>query len=273
MEGMMSECDDKFACLRRTVAASLLFISVLVMNSAVADEDVAGRANLNEHRVPIVAPIGTAPGGQTYGRWAAEWWQWALGVPAATNPISDTTGEHCAERQVDDTWFLGGVFDPVREVIRECTVPAGKALFFPIINSFLGQTLDAPPEERTEEFVREGAKCQFPVELHAEIDGFEIKERRLLRFTTGESGNQYPIFNVQLPPGNVFGVDESLVPELVASPSAEEGYYLYLLPLASGEHEIHWQATGCFEDPTTAESPTQDITYLLTVDEDDDGEN
>jgi hypothetical protein len=35
---------------------------------------------------PIIAPISTTPGGPTYGRWAAEWWQWALGIPAATNP-------------------------------------------------------------------------------------------------------------------------------------------------------------------------------------------
>ena len=46
--------------------------------------------------------------GQTYGRWAAEWWQWALGVPGAVNPLTDTTGEHCAQRQVDKVWFLAG---------------------------------------------------------------------------------------------------------------------------------------------------------------------
>jgi hypothetical protein len=35
----------------------------------------------------------------------------------------------------------------------------------------------------------------------------------------------FPFFNVQMPPGNVFGVDETVVPELVLSPSAEQGYY------------------------------------------------
>jgi hypothetical protein len=31
---------------------------------------------------------------------------------------------------------------------------------------------------------------------------------------------------VQLPPGNLFGFDETTVPVLVLSPSAEQGYYL-----------------------------------------------
>jgi hypothetical protein len=33
--------------------------------------------------MPLIAPIDTKPAGRTYGRWAAEWWQWALGVPGA----------------------------------------------------------------------------------------------------------------------------------------------------------------------------------------------
>lgn len=26
----------------------------------------------------LIAPVGSNPGGQSYGRWAAEWWQWRL---------------------------------------------------------------------------------------------------------------------------------------------------------------------------------------------------
>jgi len=83
--------------------------------------------------IPEIAPISSIPAGQTYGRWAAEWWQWAFGVPAERNPILDTTGEFCAERQVDEVWFLAGSFssDPV---VRACQVPAGKSLLFPLIN-------------------------------------------------------------------------------------------------------------------------------------------
>lgn len=61
---------------------------------------------------PSIAPIDTQPAGQTYGRWAAEWWQWALGIPGAVNPVTDTTGGHCGQRQVDKVWFLAGSFSP-----------------------------------------------------------------------------------------------------------------------------------------------------------------
>src|SRR5690242_14395320 len=52
-------------------------------------------------------PLGAR--GQTYGRWAASWNEWALPIPAAENPVLDTTGEYYAQRQVDVVWFLAGV--------------------------------------------------------------------------------------------------------------------------------------------------------------------
>ena len=72
-------------------------------------------ADTDDDQRPRIAPIHTKPAGQTYGRWATEWWQWALGVPAAVNPLTDTTGEHCTQRQVDQVWFLAGSIstDPV----------------------------------------------------------------------------------------------------------------------------------------------------------------
>jgi hypothetical protein len=42
-------------------------------------------------------------------------------------------------------WFLAGAFgaDPV---VRQREVPAGKALFFPLINTAYGAFLNDPPE-------------------------------------------------------------------------------------------------------------------------------
>ncbi|MGH8533230.1 MAG: hypothetical protein ACREV1_11040 [Gammaproteobacteria bacterium] len=203
---------------------------------------------------PHIAPIHTKPAGQTYGRWAAEWWQWALGVPAAVNPLTDTTGEHCAQRQVDKVWFLAGSSDPV---VRACEVPAGKSLFFPFINNFYGAFLNDPPETRAEEFVRAVGSCSVPAQISVWIDDFKVPKPT--RFSTGASGSQSPFFNVQLPPGNLFGVDETVVPELVLSPSAEQGYYLFVRPLRPGTHTIRWIASGC------TPGNSQDITYHLTV--------
>lgn len=214
---------------------------------------------------PQVAHINSTPGGQTYGRWAAEWWQWAVGVPPATNPLLDATGANCAERQVDDTWFLAGSF--IGPVERNCTVPPGKALFFPLINIAFFAFLNDPPEQQTEAFVRENGSCTEPAVLSANIDGKPIGN--LQRFTTGVSGSQSPLFNVQMPPDNLFGArtggafgrGSQPIPELVLSPSAEEGFYLYVEPLAPGDHTIEWLATGC------TEGNEQNITYNLTIPE------
>lgn len=205
---------------------------------------------------PRIVSIRTKPAGQTYGHWAAEWWRWALGVPAATNPLLDITGEHCAERQVDDVWFLAGSLFP-EPVVRACEVPAGKSLFFPLINTFFGAFLNDPPENRTEEFLRAVASCTEPVQISVKIDDFSVFKPT--RFFTGESGSQSPLFNLQLPPGNLFGVDQNVVPELVLSPSAEQGYYLFVRPLRPGTHTIWWTASGC------TPGASQDITYHLTV--------
>lgn len=212
-------------------------------------------AQARDHRA-LISPIGTNPEGQTYGRWAAQWWQWALGIPDAVNPLLDTTGEHCAQRQVDKVWFLAGSIssDPV---IRACEVPAGKSLFLPLINNFYGAFLNDSPKTRTEEFVRAAGSCTEPAEISVWIDGFKVPKPT--RFFTGRSGSLSPLFNVQLPPGNLFGVDDTVVPELVLSPSAEQGYYLFVRPLPPGQHTIRWVATGCLQDSL------QNITYHLTI--------
>jgi hypothetical protein len=208
---------------------------------------------------PRIAPIPTSPAGQTYGRWAAAWWQWAIGIPAAVNPILDTTGENCAQRQVDEVWFLAGSFlnDPEQPVVRHCAVPAGKSLFFPLINGAFGAYLHDPPEQKTEEFLRANARCTLPAQISVEIDGFDVPKPT--RFFTGASGSQSPLFNVQMPSGNVLGADETAIPELALSPVAEEGYYLFVFPLDPGQHTIHFVASGC------STYGYQDITYHLTV--------
>jgi hypothetical protein len=67
-----------------------------------------------------------------------------LGIPAVVNPLTDTTGEDCDQRQVDSVWFLADSNSPT-PVVRACEVPTGKSLFFPLINNFYGAFLNDPP--------------------------------------------------------------------------------------------------------------------------------
>jgi len=246
--------------MERKALHKLPLLTVLVVLLMGLNPHSALAADTDDDGTPRIAGIQTKPEGQTYGRWAAEWWQWALGIPALVNPLTDTTGEHCAQRQVDQVWFLAGSVSadpavPPPAVVRSCEIPSGKSLFFPLINNFYGAFLNDPPETRTEEFVRESASCTEPAQISVSIDGFKVPKPT--RFFTGPSGSQSPLFNVQLPPGNLFGDDETTVPELVLSPSAEQGYYLFVRPLSHGTHTIRWTASGC--NP----GGSQDITYHL----------
>ncbi|MET8428950.1 hypothetical protein [Nocardia sp. NPDC004860] len=65
---------------------------------------------------------------------AARWWQWAMSVPNAKNPVVDETGEFAAIDQPTDVWFLAGTFGG--RVERRCTIPHGRPIFFPAFNMF-----------------------------------------------------------------------------------------------------------------------------------------
>lgn len=67
-----------------------------------------------------------------YSRLAERWWQWALSIPAARNPVCDQTGEFASEGQPADVWFLAGSFGGA--VARQCVIPAHRPLFFPLFN-------------------------------------------------------------------------------------------------------------------------------------------
>lgn len=65
-----------------------------------------------------------------------EWWDWAASSPVDRNPVLDTTGVLCGEKQPDDLWFLAGTF-PERTsgpVSRRCTIPEGLPIVLPAVN-------------------------------------------------------------------------------------------------------------------------------------------
>jgi hypothetical protein len=205
------------------------------------------------------------PYGQSYAEWAAEWWQWALQLPASANPVLDQTGEVCMAGQHGKVWFLAGELTGSGVTVeRTCNVPPGTALLVPLISYAYFGFLDDPPEQRTERFVRQHTRCDWErAKLRLEVDGRPV--RNLRHFF-----EKSIIFAVELPEDNafdaVFGID---LPAMPLYPSADAGFYVLLEPLARGEHTIKWQAevSNCVSlggPPTTLR---QDVTYHLTVDD------
>ncbi|HEY6882695.1 MAG TPA: hypothetical protein VI278_01505, partial [Nitrososphaeraceae archaeon] len=87
--------------------------------------------NAADNNVSIFPP-GSKPYALSYGQWSTKWFQWAFSIPKDKNPITDDSGKNCAINQNDQyAWFLAG--SGGGRVERVCTIPAGKAIFFPIM--------------------------------------------------------------------------------------------------------------------------------------------
>jgi hypothetical protein len=63
-----------------------------------------------------------------------EWWQWALSMPSAINPILDNSGKSCSIGQRGNLWLLAG--NTGGRTVRECTLPAGTRALIPVHNTF-----------------------------------------------------------------------------------------------------------------------------------------
>ena len=233
---------------------SLVAVMVVVVGLMVAAMIPVAQAD-SRNPNPQVLPLDSSPYGNTYGEWSARWWQWALSIPAVTNPVLDETGANCAEGQSGPVWFLAGAFFG-GTFERACTVSPDKALFFPIVNAAFGAAVfDCEP-------TTSGVPCNItvlraaaaasmdPVTIEASIDGVPVRNLRDYRV-------QSPVFSVTLPEGNV--VD---VPSGTYAPMVADGYWLMLAPLSAGAHTIHFKnkiTGGPFEGTET------EVTYHLTM--------
>ena len=241
--------------------ASTLAAATLALLIAKLPAQAAGR-NLN----PRVFTINSTPYGKTYGEWSAEHWKWTFSFPVDHHPQTDTAD--CSAGQSGPVWFLGGTFTTTSEgatvigrATRNCTVPVGKALFFPIIDSECS-TLEGNGTTDAElrgcaAFFQDHANSMTCV-----IDGVPVRNLESYRV-------QLPLFTYGPLPGNnilaSFGID---APAGSTSPSVSDGVFIMLAPLSAGSHTIHF--TGALTLSVANGDPFDldfrlDITYHLTV--------
>jgi hypothetical protein len=196
---------------------------------------------------PGVLPPGSTPFGKTYGEWSAAWWQWALRIPAAENPLTQDGAVDCSAEQSGRVWYLVGVISVSGTADRSCTIPPGTFLFFPVINTECS-TLEAPPfhgDNPAE--LRECVENIQVSDIHATIDGVPVNNLNAFNVES-------PAFTFDVPEDNVLGV-----PGPDTGLSVSSGVYLMLAPLSAGEHTLHFG--GTYPDFNF----TLDITYHITV--------
>jgi hypothetical protein len=192
---------------------------------------------------PRVFPPSSTPFGKFYGEWGAEWWQWLSSIPVSVSPTQDETGERCAVGQRGPVWFLVGVESISGTATRQCTVPEGIALFFPVQNIF--STPDPPRLRDLRDLNR--AFIDTVTDLLVEVNGVPIRNLERFRFTS-------PVFVLTLPQNNRFQA-----PPGPYFPTVDEGFYVMLRPLPVGAHTLRIHG----ENP--ANNFVLDVTYELTV--------
>jgi hypothetical protein len=180
---------------------------------------------------------------------SAEWWQLFLSLPATGNPFVDDTGPSCVFGQRGPVWFLVGGFGGT--VTRECAIPEGVTLFFPLLNLVDVNVTNQSARELRGEL---DPCIDATTTLILEVDGQPVQPGAIKRVRSD-------VFAVTLPNDNLFGA-----PAGTYSPAVDDGFYVTLKPLDVGQHTIHFQAArgGCPFAP--APDPFElDVTYNLTV--------
>lgn len=250
--------------LGRMAIASILASAVIAGSTGGADAGHKGKGNLSPKQV---FSLDSVVFGRTYGEWSAAWWQYTLSNPASNSPIFDT-GD-CTVGQSGPVFFLVGKScatnqtgcDATKSVVRNCTIPQGRAIYFPILNSE-----DSLPEEQVNPSgsnhtpltqINELRQLIAPfmdgvTGLSVTLDGKSLKDPESSRV-------QSPAFAFTLPDGNEFQASGENVPSGTYLLSVDDGYYVMQQPLSKGSHTLHFGGT------ITAFSFTLDITYNITV--------
>jgi hypothetical protein len=189
---------------------------------------------------PRLLPPWSTPDDTSYGEWSAHWWQWMLGQPASICPNSDTTGDGFPWGQDlnDHVLFLPGTWgDPIT---RHVTVPAGKALFFPLVDAVV-VLWDTDPEDYSwaEDYMDTVTAATLTV------DGQTMD---LLR---PDYRTKLQTFTTVFPEDSIVGVSGPLR-------CGTDGYYAMLAPLSVGEHEI-------VSHGATSDGFAADLTFHVTV--------
>jgi hypothetical protein len=208
---------------------------------------------------PGILPPHSKVHGKSYGEWSAAWWQWAYSLPVDQNPFFDETGcANGANGQSGSVWFLTGVINASGTAVRDCSVPVGKALFFPILNVECA-TLEGNGETEGELRACTESLMKLATNLAAEIDGVSIQNLENYRAAS-------PLFTYgPLPENNVlqsFGYD---APAGATSLAVADGFYLMLAPLSKGAHTLHFTGRFLGEYNGSPIDFTLDITYHLIV--------
>lgn len=163
--------------------------------------------------IPPAKPIA----GVSQEEWSKRWWHWALSFEDEDSPVADPDGRRCSAGQSGPVWFLAGGYGSQRTV-RSCRLPAGKTLFFPLVN-----VIAFPPEDEREAcaslMLRAEAQTDDPDALVLDVNGRRFRSLAAHRQATRGC---------------------FLVSPEDDAPAAGNGYYVAFGPLKAGRYTLNF---------------------------------
>jgi hypothetical protein len=246
---------------------SFLILSVVLVLSCLFMTSWAG-----DDKTPksIAAPSGVTPG------MAAEWWQWAIGLPTSVHPLrtfADTTppdidpsSDFCMVGQHGNYWFGGGSFKQVDiipngvspaatatnevsdspDFIRKCSVPLGTTILVPVLNGQCNTAEEIYLENLTGEETFEERKNYLQECARTQADEITTAEASL----TGPLENIQPLkvhrvqsspqgFPVTYAPDHILQFGTPWEPTVNPSLTFDDGYWVAFKPLHPGTFELN----------------------------------
>jgi hypothetical protein len=210
---------------------------------------VTDRANQNS----VMFPPNANMYGQSYDEWSEDWLQWVLSAedcPAL--PITDSDGSYGSQNQSGPVFFLAGNFGG--SVTRSITIPAGKGIFFPLVNGFFIGNCPGyypAPGQTLEEYYQAALEPVFDMAggLSVTLDGqtyTDLDDYRAASY----------LFEVTATPA-LACLDSCLTgdPQEVAV----DGFWVMLKPLSPGSHTL------TFTGGIPVYGFSLEVTYNITV--------
>jgi len=220
-----------------TVSVFALGLAVLVVG--VTGVTATGKASQGKNNAnSLVFPPNSHPYGQTYGEWAAAFWQYALARPLEGHPFLDTPEYDFAAGQTGRVWFWSAPDSAAdgSHLVREVSIPKGTALFLSIRDAEVSSLEEPPFFGATEAEQREGANffADHIRDVSVTIDGVPVENVSDYRFET-------PQFTFTAPTPWIFGATGG------EGTSVGDGYFMMIKPLPVGRHVIEYSGTFHFD--------------------------
>lgn len=193
------------------------------------------------------------PFGVPYQDWVARWWNWTFGIRADEHPRDDPS-RSCNVNQNGSVWFLPDSLSiESASNPRTCDVPVGKAIFIPVITGAIS-TLEKPGYSDAQ-LIKEALVCDdYSNNRRAEIDGINVNG---LNDPVTYRTNSSHMFTVGVVDDNIYNIKAG------TGNGYADGWFLFLKPLAPGEHKIH--LVGSIDAPDPNCNNSADVTWTIHV--------